>query len=99
MSASNHSAARPTPDPRHEPTDGRLESRAGTPSGMNLWGWLAVALFITSGIALSIMLIFTWISGGEPVWPWFTRYAYFAFPAAFLCLLLALLQNLLQRLR
>lgn len=66
---------------------------------MSLWGWLAVVLFVTSGIALTVMLILKWGTGGGEVWPWFTRYFYFAFPAAFLCLILALLQTLIQRRR
>lgn len=88
----------------NSPTPAQQSPAARTPretpgSGMNLWGWLAVVLFVTSGVAMTAMLILKWINGGGEVWPWFTRYAFFAFPAAFLCLVLALVQTLLQRRR
>ncbi|KAA9394713.1 hypothetical protein FCK90_05975 [Kocuria coralli] len=92
MSASNPAPAAQADDASHT-----SPQRPG--SGLNPWGWLALFLFITSGIAIVTMLILKWTTGGGEVWPWFTRYSYFAFPAAFLCLILSLLHTLLQRRR
>lgn len=93
MSATNSSP------PSQQSPAARPARESGAVSGMNVWGWLAVVLFVTSGVAMAAMLILKWINGGGEVWPWFTRYAFFAFPAAFLCLVLALLQSLFQRRR
>lgn len=93
MSATN------SPTPAQQSPAARTTGEHRSSSGMNVWGWLAVVLFVTSGVAITAMLVLKWINGGGEVWPWFTRYAFFAFPAAFLCLVLALLQTLLQRRR
>lgn len=68
-------------------------------AGLNVWGWLAVTLFATSALAIISMLVLKWVTDGGEVWPWFTRYAYIAFPGAFACLVLSLLQTMLQRRR
>lgn len=64
-----------------------------------MWGWLALLLFVTSALAMTAMLILKWSTGGGEVWPWFTRYTFFAFPAAFVFLILSLLHTWVQRRR
>ncbi|WP_123826594.1 hypothetical protein [Kocuria soli] len=86
-----------TPPLDHQGSSGDPMNAGG--SGLNVFGWAAVFLAVTSCAAILIMLVLKWVTGGEEVWPWFTRYAYFAFPGSVVCLLLSLVLTLAQRRR